>query len=180
MVGFVPFRDFLILYSQQELKMDLGSYGRVMGITNAVQMGIFLALGPVVDRLHPLRAGLWGYVLVCVAVLGSLIFIRSSTSFSVWIIIIFGSVAIYQGASGAVGPLLLPRAQYGQFCAASAVVFHLGQMLLTPLLGVITDRYGYRPIFVWFFVFSLAGTIALYLVYRDWLSRGGDESFQPP
>src|SRR5262249_31379511 len=70
-VGFAPFRDFLIFYGQKELKMDLGTYGNVMAVRDLVQIGIYLGLGPIIDRLHPLRAGLWGYVLVFLAALCS-------------------------------------------------------------------------------------------------------------
>lgn len=180
MVGFIPFRDFLIFYGQQELKMDLAAYGNVMAVRDVVQIGIFLCLGPIVDRLHPLRAGLFGYILMFAAALCSFLFIQSSASFGVWVVITFATVAIYQGATGALGPRLLPQAQYGQFCAASALVFHLGQMLLTPVLGLFTDYFGNGAVFPWFFSFSAAGIVVLYLIYRDWKRLGGDESYVPP
>lgn len=180
MVGFIPFRDFLIFYGQQELKMDLGAYGKVMANKDLVQIAIFFCLGPIVDRVNPLRAGLFGYVLVLLTAVCSFLFIRSAASFGVWVVITFAAVAIYQGATGALGPLLLPRAQYGQFCAASALVFHFGQMMLTPVLGLLTDHFGNAAIFPWFISFSAVGIAFLSTIYLDWKRMGGAESFVPP
>lgn len=179
-VGFAPFRDFLIFYGQKELKMDLGTYGHVMAAKDVVQIVIYLCLGPLVDRWHPLRAGLIGYVLVFAAALCSSLFIHSTTTFAVWVVITFATVAIYQGATSSLGPRLLPLSHYGQFGAASALVFHFGQLVFTPVLGFITDKTGNAAVFPWFFSFSAAGILFLYLVYRDWQKRGGDRGYTPP
>jgi maltose/moltooligosaccharide transporter len=178
--GFMSFRDFLIFYGQQDVKMNLADYGRLMSLRDGVQILIFLCLGPIVDRLHPLRAGLGGLVMVFVAALCSFFFIRSPGSFSFWVIIIFATVAIFQGATGALGPRLLPRTHYGQFCAASALVFHFGQMLLKPVLGALMDHFGNVALFPWFFSFAGMGIVFMVLVYRDWKRLGGDESYVPP
>jgi Na+/melibiose symporter-like transporter len=178
-VGFAPFRDYLIFYSR-ELKIDLGSYGNIMAMQSLVQMGIYLCLGPLVDRLHPLRAGLMGFVLIAASAIGAFAFIHSGWSFGLWVVVIFAAIAIYQGAASSLGPRLLPATHYGQFNAASALVFHFGQMLLTPILGLITDHFGNAAIFPWLCGFSMAGTVLLYLVYRDWKSLGGDKGYVPP
>src|SRR5579872_866436 len=65
-VGFTPFRDYLIFYGK-DLKLDLGAYGDIMATQSLVQMGIYLCLGPIVDRFHPLRTGIFGYLLVFAA-----------------------------------------------------------------------------------------------------------------
>jgi MFS family permease len=160
--------------------MSLSHYGNVMTLRDGVQIAIFLVLGPLVDRLHPLRAGMIGFVLVFAAALGSFLFIHSSGSFAAWTVMLFSTVAVYQGATGALGPRLLPRSHYGQFCAASALVFHFGQMLLAPVLGWLTDVHGNIAIYPWFFGFAGVGIVLLSLVYRDWKKLGGDEHYVPP
>src|SRR5207302_504646 len=172
------FRDYLILYGKQ--LMSLEAYGKVMATRDLVQIAIFLALGPVVDKLHPMRAGLAGFILMFATVVCSFLFIHSAKSFSVWVVITFAMVAIYQGATGALGPRLLPRSHYGQFCAASALVFHFGQMLLAPMLGVLMDNFGNAVVFPWFFCFSAVGIVFLCLLYSDWKKLGGDEGYVPP
>jgi maltose/moltooligosaccharide transporter len=180
MIGFVPFRKFMIFYGQKDMHMSLASYGNMTAVRDIVQVGVFLMLGPLVDRVHPLRAGLAGLVLVFVSALLSFLFIGSAASFGVWTVILFSAVAVYQGATGALGPRILPRSHYGQFCAASALVFHFGQMLLAPVLGRLTDVYGNVAIYPWFFGFAGAGILLLSMVYRDWKKLGGDAHYIPP
>ena len=180
MCGFVPFRDFLLLYGKETIKIDLATYGRWMAAVSVVQVGVFFLIGPVIDRFHPIRAGLVGYVLMCATAMLSAIFIAGPTSFGVWVIITFASVAVYQGATGALGPRLLPKEQYGQFCSANAMVWHLGLMVLKPTLGFLLDRLGNGVMFVWFFGFSVVGILMLYLVFRDWKRLGGDTNYRAP
>ena len=93
--------------------------------------------------------GLLGILLVILAAVCSFVFIHSAATFGIWILILYGTVAVYQGATGALGPRILPRSHYGQFCAASALIFHFGQMLLSPVLGFLTDHYGNVAVFPW-------------------------------
>jgi maltose/moltooligosaccharide transporter len=178
--GVTFFRDFLIFYGQQDIKMDLAHFGKLRSLSDGISILIFLGLGPIVDRLHPLRAGLGGLVMVFVAGVCGFVLIRSPGSFSFWVIMIFATVAIFQGATGALGPRLLPRTHYGQFCAASAVVLHFGQMLLKPVLGALMDHFGNVALFPWFFGFAGMGIVFMVLVYRDWKRLGGDAGYVPP
>jgi nitrate/nitrite transporter NarK len=143
-------------------------------------MGVFFLIGPVIDRVHPLRTGLVGYVLMCVTAAGGYLFSTGPTSFGICAVLTFAAVAVYQGATGALGPRLLPKEQYGQFCAASAMVWHLGLMVLKPTLGFLMDKFGNAVTFVWFFAFSAGGIVAMGLLYRQWKQLGGDEGYRPP
>jgi hypothetical protein len=53
-------------------------------------------------------------------------------------------------------------------------------MLLTPILGMLMDKFGNIAVFPWFFGFAGAGIFFMCLLYRDWLRYGGDESYVPP
>ena len=180
MCGFRPFRDFLLLYGKETLKIDLGTYGKIMSVRDGVQVGVFFLLGPIVDRFHPLRAGLVGYLLMLAAAVGSMLFIHGKWSFAIWVIVTFVCVAVYQGATGALGPRLLPKEAYGQFCSATAFVWHLGLMILTPVLGMIIDRFGNGAVFAWFASFSIVGIVMMFWMYLDWKRLGGDENYRPP
>jgi hypothetical protein len=178
-VGYVPFSTYLIFYGK-DIKLDLSTYGRIMGYQSMVQMGVYLCLGPLVDRIHPLRAGMIGYVFLAITAICGFWLIRSTASFAVWVILIFAAIAVYQAATTSLGARLLPISHFAQFSSASALVFHFGQMILTPVLGLTTDHFGNAMIFPWLFGFSLAGMALLYLVYRDWKKLGGDEAYIPP
>jgi Na+/melibiose symporter-like transporter len=178
-VGYVPFSTYLIFYGR-DIKVDLGTYGKIMAIQSGVQMAIYLSLGPFVDRVHPLRAGMLGYVLLAATAICGFLFIRSTVTFGIWVVLIFAAVAVYQGATTSLGARLLPLSHFAQFSSASALVFHFGQMILTPVLGLTTDHFGNAMIFPWLFGFSLAGMALLYLVYRDWKNLGGDQAYVAP
>jgi maltose/moltooligosaccharide transporter len=177
--GYAPFGSFLVLYAK-DLKLSLASFGNIMALQNGVQIAIYLVMGPFVDRFHPVRAGILGFLLVICASFGGFLFIHSAGSFGIWVVITFTAVAIFQGATASLGPRLLPGSHYGQFNAASALVFHFGLMILTPVFGRISDHYGNWTVFPWLSTFAAAGGLILYMVYRDWKNRGGDEGYVPP
>ena len=113
-VGFVPFSTFLIFYGK-DIKLDLGRYGNIMAMQNAMQMAIYLCFGPIV-RSNPSRAG--GTHRICLSGNRRICgfgFIHSATSFTVWVMAIYAAYAIYQGATTSLGPRLLPSTHYGQF-----------------------------------------------------------------
>ncbi len=178
--GFRPFNAFLIFYSKDTLKLNLGTYGNILAARDLVQIGVFFLMGPIVDKFHPLRAGLVGYLIMCAAVVSGAFFIHGTMSFAVVVIAIFASVAIFQGGSGALGPRLLPREQYGQFCSANAMVWHIGMMAAMPACGFLMDQLGKRFVFVWFLMLSAVGIVMLFLLYLDWKKLGGDQAYTPP
>ena len=181
MVGFVPCSRLLILYAKDDLHINLATYGNIMSRRDLVQMGVFFAPGPIVDFFHPIRAGFVGYVLLLISGAACFLFIHGPTSFAVCVIGLFVAVAVYQGALGALGPRILPKDKYGQFCSANSMVWHLGLAIGVVACGKFVDVVGNRRwIFAWFFVFTLAGMIMMWLVYLDWKKFGGDENYVAP
>ena len=74
----------------------------------------------------------------------------------------------------------LNELSFNPFCSATAFVWHLGLMVLTPVLGMIMDHFGNGAVFVWFFGFTGVGIVMMYWMYLDWKRLGGDEAYQPP
>jgi maltose/moltooligosaccharide transporter len=179
-VGYRSFAKFLIFYGRDYLHIDLGHYGKIMATRDLVQIGIFFALGPIVDKLHPMRAGLIGFVLLMLTSLAAFAFIRGPWSFAAFTILFFSTFAIYQGATGALGPRLLPREQYGQFCAANAILWHLACAAGIYACGKFLDVAGYRYLFAWPTVWCALGIGLMYLVYIDWKKLGGAEGYVAP
>jgi MFS family permease len=84
---------------------------------------------------------------------------------------------------------LLPKERYGQFCSANAMVRSFALIFGSLLAGVFMDtmkarstepdfHYRYYP--VWAVVFQIPAFIFLWLLYREWLKRGGDKGYTPP
>jgi predicted MFS family arabinose efflux permease len=178
--GFVPFRTFLIFYARDTMHIGLEKFGRVMAVRDGVQIVVFLLLGPIVDRFHPIRAGVAANVLAFVACLLGMLFTRGEVSFVILAVGIYGAVAIFQASTAALGPRILPTRQYGQFCSANAVIFHLGLMVALPVSGWVFDRLGYRYVYAWFTGWTLISSVMIVLLYIDWKKLGGDEGYVAP
>ena len=178
--GLAPFRQFLILYAKNTLHIDVERFGHAMLVKDIVLLGVFLALGPIVDRFHPLRAGIVANVATCGAGIGAFAFIRDARSFMVWAIVVYAAVAIFQVSTMSLGPRILPQKQYGQFVSALAVVWRLGLAVTMPLAGWLFDTIGYRYVSAWFAIFTFLSSVMILLVYRDWKRLGGDEHYVAP
>lgn len=209
--GFNVYRTFLILYARK-LQIDLDTMGLIFSLRDFLQILVFLSLGPIVDRYHPIRAGVVANVVAFLVTLaGALVtglftigsrpiirftyrlhlgdwtlntFSASLTSgqaiFSLLAVLTFASVAIFQAATAALGPRILPQKQYGQFCSANAVVFHIGLMITMLASGWMFDHVGYRYIYVCFAAMTFLSSLLIILLYADWKRLGGDDHYQAP
>lgn len=95
------------IYSDDEAGLE--RYGSVMGWKDLICIGIYMLLVPVMTRLHPLRAGVVGYILMTVAALAGMLLIHDEVTFRWIVIITFATVGLYLGGTGAIGPRLLPK-----------------------------------------------------------------------
>jgi Na+/melibiose symporter-like transporter len=178
--GLAPLGTFLVLYATDTLKIGLDRYGTAMAIRDGARLLVFLAMGPLVDRFHPLRAGMVANVLACVTGVAAFVLGQGQTSFLVMTVIVFVAIAIFQASTFALGPRILPQKQYGQFCSANAVVYRLGLAAAMPFAGWFFDWAGYRYLYAWFAGFTLASSALIVSLYFDWKRLGGDEHYVAP
>jgi maltose/moltooligosaccharide transporter len=178
--GLAPLGTFLILYGTGTLAIDPARYGNAMAVRDGARLLVFLAMGPLVDRFHPLRAGIAANVLACLTGAAAFVFTRGQTSFLVMSIAVYVAVAVFQASTLALGPRILPQKQYGQFCSAIAIVYRLGLAVAMPLAGWFFDRVGYGYLFAWFAAFSFLSSVLIVMLYVDWKRLGGDEHYAAP
>jgi maltose/moltooligosaccharide transporter len=178
--GLAPLGTFLVIYGTTTLNIDLGRYGSAMAIRDGARLAVFLAMGPLVDRFHPLRAGMVANVLACVTGAAAFVFTRGQTSFLVMTVIVFVAIAIFQASTFALGPRILPQKQYGQFCSANAVVYRLGLAAAMPFAGWFFDQVGYGYLYAWFAIFTFFSSVLIVMLYFDWKRLGGDENYVAP
>lgn len=178
--AYVPFNTFLILYAQEKLHMSPGDFGHLLAIILAVQLPVLLLLGPVLDRLHPVRVGAIGYALMWGAGAASFFLIRGKMTFLVLNLCVFVAIAVCLGSISTLGPRLLPRPRYGQFCAATAMVSESGLLLLSWVCGVFLDAFGEAYIYVWFAFFAFLGMCLIFILFRAWRKLGGDKDYCAP
>lgn len=189
--GYQPFMAFLILFGRRiygDTPEGLGQYGFVMSIRDIMWIFIYLALVPIMLKLHPLRAAIGGYMAMGLGAGLGFFFIHDEWTFKVFILGTFVAVAFYLGGTAAIGPKLLPREQYGQFASAGAMIFRLSVALATPALGLVLDlsraanggEPAYTLIFLWLAAFCAIGLGLAVWLYFDWKKLGGDENYQAP
>jgi len=182
-MGYQPFIANLVYYGKQifgDTQEGLSRYGNVMALKDVLWIGIYLLLVPVMTKLHPLRAGLVGYVLLTIGSAGGFFFIHDPTTFRVFTVLTFVAAGVYLGGTAAIGPKLLPMEKYGQFASAGALVFRLSVALAGLACGPIFDALGIRYVYAWLALFMLIGTILMAWLYIDWKRLGGDEAYTPP
>jgi MFS family permease len=84
---------------------------------------------------------------------------------------------------------LLPKERYGQFCSANAMIRSFCLIFGSILAGYFMDslenhfhmgdhRYTYYS--VWAVAFQIPAFFFLWLLYREWMRRGGDKGYTPP
>lgn len=171
---------FNLLFATKELHMNAAQYGRVMAVGAFVSMGVVLLTGYIMDRIHPLRVFLFSGIIVILVNLWGYFFVHDYHSFFITGIAIIAVYAIQNVSNGPVFVALFPPEKYGQFCSANAMM-NAGLLILANYFGGIAiDVFGYRFIFVWDTIFTVAATASLIYVYIKWKQYGGAEHYTAP
>lgn len=178
--AFVPFNAMLIVLAKKGVGVTSEDFGHAMGWAQAAQMPVFFLLGPVVDRFHPVRVGVVGYAAMALSGVLGFFLTSGPGSFTVWLLASQVAIAMFQGALVSLGPRLLPRTRYGQFCAATMMVVEIGVMVLSWACGKMMDVFGERYLWLWLSLFSGLGVVATVVLYRAWMREGGDDAYVPP
>jgi MFS-type transporter involved in bile tolerance (Atg22 family) len=177
----VPFNTFVIFYAMKNLGESRGDFGKVLAWGGTVTLPLFLVLGPIVDRFHPLRVVLTGFVTMCIAGAFSFVFMHDGHSFLIVMITFMVAQGVYAGGNASLLPRLLPRERYGQFCSANAMINATAMVVAPYLCGVLLDvTKDYRWVFLWASVWAGAGALITYIVLRHWKALGGDAFYIPP
>lgn len=171
---------FNLLFATKELNMSVAQYGKVMAVGSFVAMGVILLVGYIMDKIHPLRVFMASGVIVILANIWGYCFVFDYKSFFIVGIAIIAVYAIQNVSNGPVFVALFPPDKYGQFCSANAMM-NAGLLIFANFLGgVAIDKFGYRFIFIWDTVFTIAATMSLIYVYIKWKQYGGAKNYVPP
>ena len=102
--------------------------------------------------------------------------------FTLWTTIWTVGQTLYYGAQISLLPRILPREQYGQYCAANNTLCAVAKFGAPVLCGwlIVKLAHGYRINYLWSAGCCFAGTIACLAVWAHWKRLGGDERYVPP
>jgi maltose/moltooligosaccharide transporter len=179
--AWVPFNTFVIFYATKNLAMSRDRFGKILALGQLLSIPVFLVLGPIVDRFHPLRIVCLGFLTMCVTAAVSFFFTHGEHSFFIVMITLIIAQGIYAGGNASMLPRLLPRERYGQFCSANAMFNAVATIAAPYLCGMLLDvTKDYRWVFLWCAVWSAAGATITFAVLLHWKRLGGDSHYVPP
>jgi maltose/moltooligosaccharide transporter len=171
---------FNTLFATKELGLTTAQFGEVMAAGSLVSIVVLLFSGYIMDKLHPLRVfTLSGVLVILLNVYGYYYVTDYDTFYHVGVAIVI--VYAVQGLS--IIPMfamLFPANRYGQFSSANALINSFLLIAANWGGGWAVDRFGYRFIFVWDFIFTCLATLLLVLVWVQFLRLGGDRNFRSP
>lgn len=192
-----PFGVFL---SRDSLGLDLKQLGHIHAITAWVAIPLLYMAGMLADRFHPLRFMLVTVMLQSVMQFTSLNWLFwDPTPQQAWNVVITLTVmglplgVMHNAATFPMVVRLLPKARFGQFAAANAMMVSIMQILSGFVAGGFLDfmkgvceahgcppNFQYRFMPIWSITFHLVGAFLLVVLYREWKRLGGLTSFTPP
>jgi MFS family permease len=182
-MAYQPFIANIVFYGKEvygDTPEGLANYGATMGWKDIGWIVIYLALVPLMRFIHPVIAGMVGYVLMTATAIFCAIYVHDAQTFRIGTIALFVSVGFYLGATAAIGPRLLPREKYGQFASAGAIVFRLSIVLVGTLAGFAFQTLGSRFVYWWLVIFLSIGTLMMLLLLLHWVKLGGLKGYEPP
>ncbi len=187
---------FNIFFQTKSMGLSLEMIGW-LGIAGAVGCFIFVPVaGWLADRYHPIRVVLWGMIATQATIPINLIWLFWQPSPQVYFYWALGQGFLLTWPIGMLvtmidPPLLMrifPRALYGQFCSARAMLGSIVGIFSAALAGAYLDlltklfgeRTAYCLIPVWSFVFSAVSLFFMFKLFHSWKRYGGDESYVAP
>lgn len=177
--GSVLFQQFFAL---NDLHLDKQAFGDAMFWAGVASLPVFFIMGPISDRVHPLRAGVVGMGLMALSHFASFFVIQNGATFFWWTIINTVTTTVWLGAQISLLPRLFPREMYGQYCSANNTLCAIGKFggpfLAGWVIGILRD--GNRYNYLWTAGFAVGGALAVLAVYWHWKRLGGDLNYVPP
>lgn len=172
---------FNLLFALHELGMDEAQYGKVVGIGGFAALAAVIVCGAILDRVMPLLIFMWTGLLVLISNVFGYFFVTGYYSFYVIGILMVMIYAVQFVSIGLSFVKLFPPEKYGQFSSANASCSCLFLVIGNYFGGLAVDKFGYRVMFIWDFIFTLIATVILLYVYNTYRRLGGASgNYQPP
>jgi maltose/moltooligosaccharide transporter len=168
--------------AKDQFQVDKSGYGQALAITYIISMCLAYPLGWLSDRFHPLRMGLITLALYAMVMFSAWFLVTDPRSFTVFFIahgVLSGS---FFTSTAAMLLLLLPRAHFSAYAAASAALTAVMTMTVSLSLGGILDLSGrdFRIIFLIGALLSATAVLGWLWLIRDFNRLGGIKTYVPP
>ncbi len=168
----------------------LGMVGQIIGVVAVYFAAIY------VDRWHPMRILTYQSIFGAITGFGGWIWLTITFPPQLYFWMNMGNtfVGVFAGALGGCCMLpafmrLMPKSRYGQLSSANSMIRSAAVIVAGIVAGVFMDvvlklnhgsTFGYRYLFLWFWLTSIPSTICYVLAYRKWQELGGDADYRAP
>jgi len=151
-------------------------YVDLLTLTYSISLLIAYPIGILADHFHPLRVGIVALALYALATLWSGFFATTPLNFDISFVLHGVLSGAFLTATASLLQRLLPRLKFALFASAAGVMVCLFNIIIGPLAGFVlnTAHHDCRSIFLLSSVQSWLALIAIFVLYRAFLARGGD------
>jgi len=176
-----PVNLYSIFYAKS-LSMDMGTYGKCLGVTYCISLCLSYPLGSLVDRFHPLRLTMGTLVLYMGAMAICFYLVHGVNAFAVALVVHGVIAGTYGTISASLGQRLLPRAKFAEIGSAGGIIGSLAGMAMAPILGAVLDYKGndYRYTFLAGFIFTVSALVAFTVLHGKFMRLGGPAGYIAP
>ena len=172
---------FNFLYAQKNLGLTYAEFGAVMSWGGVIGVALSLPVGLLVDKFHALRVYAAGLLLVVIVNAVSFFQVRDFTSFYISSLLLAVVYTIQGAATLPCFVAILPKAYYGQFSSANALLRAAFMAACGAGGGMLFDRLkDYQYIYAWDFLFTIGALLSFAVLYRGWKKRGGPDCYCAP
>jgi MFS family permease len=172
---------FLIFFPRDTLHMSLDDIGKVTGWAAISSIPALMVMGWASDKYHPLRVNIVGTITYGIVNLLSFFLMRDPVSYTVWTLISSAILTIWAASNLPMFIAILPKQNFGQFSAATAIANSIGLVLGNVAAGWFMDWVAdYRYQFIFNAVFATMAFIPTYMVYHEWRKHGGPDNYVAP
>jgi maltose/moltooligosaccharide transporter len=175
------------VFFAKELGLTLDELGKILAWGMGAGMVLYLPLGWVADKIHALRLNVIAVAIMFLIVFASIWAIHDRYTFWIFTFLWCIGDTVYRASNAPMDPLILPKAQFGQFASASAIPRAFAIMAASYAGGWFIDVLGkhvpdhqYRAIYHWASFFTAISFLFMLLVYRQWNQYGGMRCYVAP
>lgn len=184
------------VFFAQSVGLDLGTFGKLMGVAGIVSAVLLYPAGALGDRWHPMRTMILGMALLAVAVPCQLVFaffsLPPAWEPGIYMGLFVLHISVQSVVRASEMPLqmrLLPHDRYAQLGSAAGIIISLGIMAAGVISGVwlewmkareTVELFHYRYLPAWSALCILISLGFFLLLYREWKRLGGDQHYTAP
>lgn len=181
MLASAPVNSFSVFYAKS-VGMSVDTYGKCLALTYGISIALAYPLGAFADRWHPLRLGLITTLLYGGVMIWAGLVTASAPVFAIFLVAHGVLSGAFLTATASIGQRLYPKLKYGQFASAWGLVYGLGFIMTTPLVGLFLDFSGriYRYTFIASGLLAVLGVVAFFAAWRHFQRLGGVAHYVAP